>query len=35
MELGTLSAIIREEPEPAGRLRPELPLPVRWGRHSM
>ena len=26
----TLSAIIRDEPEPAGRLRPELPLPVRW-----
>ena len=26
----TMSAIIREEPEPAGKLRPELPLPVRW-----
>ena len=26
----TMSAIIRDEPEPAGRLRPELPLPVRW-----
>ncbi len=26
----TMSAIIREEPEPAGRLRPDLPLPVRW-----
>jgi hypothetical protein len=26
----TMSAIIREEPEPAGRLRPELPAPVRW-----
>jgi hypothetical protein len=26
----TMSAIIREEPEPAARLRPDLPLPVRW-----
>ncbi len=26
----TMSAIIREEPEPASRLRPDLPLPVRW-----
>jgi len=26
----TMSAIIRDEPEPAGKLRPELPLPVRW-----
>ncbi len=26
----TMSAIIREEPESAGKLRPELPLPVRW-----
>ncbi len=26
----TMSAIIREEPEPAGNLRPDLPLPVRW-----
>ena len=26
----TMSAIIREEPEPLGRLRPDLPLPVRW-----
>jgi eukaryotic-like serine/threonine-protein kinase len=26
----TMSAIIREEPEPAGRLRPDLPLPLRW-----
>jgi len=26
----TMSAIIREEPEPVGKLRPELPLPVRW-----
>ena len=26
----TLSAIIREEPEPAGKVRPELPPPVRW-----
>ena len=26
----TMSAIIREEPEPATRLRPDLPLPVRW-----
>ena len=26
----TMSAIIREEPEPAGKLRPDLPLPVRW-----
>jgi Tol biopolymer transport system component len=26
----TMSAIIREEPEPVGRLRPDLPLPVRW-----
>ncbi len=26
----TMSAIIREDPEPVGKLRPELPLPVRW-----
>ncbi len=26
----TMSAIIREEPEPAGKLRPDLPLPLRW-----
>jgi eukaryotic-like serine/threonine-protein kinase len=26
----TMSAIIREEPEPVGKLRPELPLPLRW-----
>jgi Tol biopolymer transport system component len=26
----TMSAIIREEPEPVAKLRPELPLPVRW-----
>jgi eukaryotic-like serine/threonine-protein kinase len=26
----TMSAIIREEPEPVGKLRPDLPLPVRW-----
>ena len=26
----TLSAIIREEPEPMARLRPDLPAPVRW-----
>jgi Tol biopolymer transport system component len=26
----TLAAIIREEPEPAGKLRPELPAPLRW-----
>jgi Tol biopolymer transport system component len=26
----TMSAIIRDEPEPAGSLRPELPMPVRW-----
>ena len=26
----TMSAIIREEPEPSGKLRPELPLAVRW-----
>jgi eukaryotic-like serine/threonine-protein kinase len=26
----TMSAIIREEPEPVGELRPDLPLPVRW-----
>ncbi len=26
----TMSAIIREEPEPVGKVRPELPLPVRW-----
>jgi Tol biopolymer transport system component len=26
----TMSAIIREEPESAGKLRPDLPLPVRW-----
>ena len=26
----TMSAIIREEPESATRLRPDLPLPVRW-----
>ena len=26
----TMSAIIRDDPEPAGKLRPELPLPVRW-----
>ena len=25
-----MSAIIREEPESAGKLRPDLPLPVRW-----
>jgi Tol biopolymer transport system component/predicted Ser/Thr protein kinase len=26
----TMSAIIRDEPEPVARLRPDLPLPVRW-----
>jgi Tol biopolymer transport system component len=26
----TMAAIIREEPEPVGKLRPDLPLPVRW-----
>jgi eukaryotic-like serine/threonine-protein kinase len=26
----TMSAIIREEPEPAGKLRTELPVPARW-----
>jgi Tol biopolymer transport system component len=26
----TMSAIIREDPEPVGKLRPELPLAVRW-----
>lgn len=26
----TMSAIIREEPEPLGRLRPDSPLPLRW-----
>ena len=26
----TMSAIIREEPEPVAKLRPELPLPLRW-----
>ncbi len=26
----TMSAIIRDEPEPVGKLRPELPVPVRW-----
>src|SRR5262245_17282205 len=26
----TMSAIIRDEPEAAGKLRPDLPLPVRW-----
>ncbi|HEY7575333.1 MAG TPA: serine/threonine-protein kinase, partial [Thermoanaerobaculia bacterium] len=26
----TMSAVIREEPEPAGKIRPELPAPVRW-----
>ena len=26
----TMSAIIREDPEPAGRVRPDLPPPVRW-----
>ena len=26
----TMSAIIREEPEPVASLRPDLPLPVRW-----
>ena len=26
----TMSAIIRDEPEPPGKLRPDLPLPVRW-----
>jgi len=26
----TMSAIIREEPEPAGTVRPDLPIPVRW-----
>src|SRR5512147_1865169 len=26
----TMSAIIRDEPESVGKLRPELPLPVRW-----
>jgi eukaryotic-like serine/threonine-protein kinase len=26
----TMSAIIREEPEPLGKVRPEAPLPARW-----
>ncbi len=26
----TMSAIIRDDPEPAGKLRPDLPLSVRW-----
>src|SRR4249920_1105289 len=26
----TMSAIIREEPEPVGRLRPDFPVAVRW-----
>ncbi len=26
----TMSAIIRDEPEPIARLRPDLPLPMRW-----
>jgi Tol biopolymer transport system component len=26
----TMTAIIREEPEPVGKLRPDLPPPVRW-----
>jgi eukaryotic-like serine/threonine-protein kinase len=26
----TMSAIIREDPEPLGRLRPEVPPPLRW-----
>jgi Tol biopolymer transport system component len=26
----TMSAIIRDEPEPVAKLRPELPLPLRW-----
>jgi dipeptidyl aminopeptidase/acylaminoacyl peptidase len=26
----TMSAIIRDEPEPVAKLRPDLPLPVRW-----
>ncbi len=26
----TMSAIIRDDPEPLSKLRPELPLPVRW-----
>ena len=26
----TMSAIIREEPEPLGKLRPQTPLPLRW-----
>jgi hypothetical protein len=26
----TMAAIIRDEPEAVGKLRPELPLPVRW-----
>ena len=26
----TMSAIIREQPEPVARLRPDLPLPVQW-----
>jgi Tol biopolymer transport system component len=25
-----MTAIIREEPEPVGKLRPDLPLPVQW-----
>jgi Tol biopolymer transport system component len=26
----TMSAIIREDPEPAGKVRPDLPPPLRW-----
>jgi serine/threonine protein kinase/Tol biopolymer transport system component len=26
----TMSAIIREEPEPIGKVRPEIPPPIRW-----
>src|SRR5207237_7040433 len=26
----TMSAIIREEPEPLGKLRPDVPPPLRW-----